>query len=70
MSNIRARLRTPLLVLFSVWIVYHIVVISVIPNQSNFLNRYFEKAIVPYASQLGMNASWNFFSPDPAHTMY
>lgn len=54
----------------SLWIIYHLVVITVIPNGTSLLGRILEKYIVSYASSLGMNTSWNFFSPDPAHTMY
>lgn len=25
---------------------------------------------IPYANVIGLNTSWNFFSPDPAHVMY
>ena len=71
MSDGRTRgLSTVVAAVFSVWIVYHLFVIVVMANGSSYIGRYFGRAIVPYASTLGMNTSWNFFSPDPAHTMY
>ena len=55
---------------FSLWIVYHVFVITVMPNGTSYVGRYLQSLVVPYATTLGMHASWNFFSPDPAHTMY
>lgn len=56
--------------LFSLWIVYHIAVIVVMPNSNSFLVRQVGDSLIPYANVLGLNTSWNFFSPDPAHVMY
>ncbi len=39
-------------------------------NGSSFLGRYFEEFFNPVANSIGLNTTWNFFSPDPAHTMY
>lgn len=39
-------------------------------NGSSFLGRYFENFFNPVANSIGLNTTWNFFSPDPAHTMY
>ncbi|MNK08116.1 hypothetical protein D3C87_260440 [compost metagenome] len=54
----------------SLWAVYQIFVIMVMPNLGSYLGRSALPFVSPYASALGFNASWNFFSPDPAHTMY
>lgn len=71
MSNGRARrISNAAAAVFSLWIVYHLFVIVAMANSSSYMVRYFGKTIVPYASTLGMNTTWNFFSPDPAHTMY
>lgn len=56
--------------LLSIWILYHLFVVVVMSNGSSFMARFFQRAITPYANQTGFNTSWNFFSPDPAHTMY
>ncbi|WII71005.1 hypothetical protein QJS83_11085 [Bdellovibrio sp. 22V] len=42
----------------------------VMPNVGAYFGRVTSKFITPYANTVGLNASWNFFSPDPAHTMY
>jgi hypothetical protein len=42
----------------------------VMGNGSSFLGRYLEWFYTPIANTIGLNTSWNFFSPDPAHTMY
>lgn len=39
-------------------------------NGSSFVGRYFEPFFNPVANSIGLNTTWNFFSPDPAHTMY
>ncbi len=40
------------------------------PNVSAYLGRNTASFVTPYANTIGLNGSWNFFSPDPAHTMY
>lgn len=42
----------------------------VMGNGSSFLGRYLESFFNPVANTIGLNTTWNFFSPDPAHTMY
>ncbi|WP_415061440.1 hypothetical protein [Bdellovibrio sp.] len=56
--------------LLSLWIVYNIFTMMVMPNVGAYFGRTTSRFIVPYANSIGLNASWNFFSPDPAHTMY
>lgn len=56
--------------ILSLWIVYHIAVIVILANGSSILGRSYGWLLVPYANALGLNSTWNFFSPDPAHTMY
>lgn len=55
-----------LLVLF----IYFVSMMVVLGNGSSFLGRYFESFFTPVANTIGLNTTWNFFSPDPAHTMY
>jgi hypothetical protein len=57
-------------IVLSLWALYQIVVMLVMPNLGSYLGRGLEPAISTYASSLGFNAGWNFFSPDPAHVMY
>lgn len=56
--------------LLSIWILYHLFVVIIMSNGGSFMGRLFQRAVTPYANATGFNASWNFFSPDPAHTMY
>ncbi len=57
-------------ILLSVFIVYHLIVIAVLANGSSFLGRALDPWITPYGNFLGLNVTWNFFAPDPAHTMF
>jgi hypothetical protein len=40
------------------------------PNIGSYLGRSVSKFITPYAGAVGLSAGWDFFSPDPAHTLY
>lgn len=60
----------PFKVFLSLWVVYNIFTMMVMPNVGAYLGRSSAKFITPYANTVGLNATWNFFSPDPAHTMY
>lgn len=42
----------------------------VMGNGSSFLGRYLGQYYFPVANTTGVNTTWNFFSPDPAHIMY
>jgi len=57
-------------VILSGWIVYNIFTMLVMPNLGAYFGRSTSRFITPYGNTVGLNASWNFFSPDPAHTMY
>lgn len=57
-------------IILSGWIVYNIFAMLVMPNLGAYFGRSSSRFITPYANTVGLNASWNFFSPDPAHTMY
>ncbi|WP_255489911.1 hypothetical protein [Bdellovibrio sp. KM01] len=65
-----AKVKPLLKILASIWIVYNICAIMVMPNVSSYFGRVASKFFGPYANQVGLNAGWNFFSPDPAHPMY
>lgn len=49
---------------------YQLVIIILFANGSSVLGRRVGAYFVPYANAIGLNTAWNFFSPDPAHTMY
>lgn len=57
-------------IFLSVWIVYNLVAIILMPNAGSFLGRRYVKYVAPYANVVGLNSSWNFFSPDPVQTFY
>lgn len=52
------------------WIVYNIFVMLVMPNVGAYFGRVTANVVTPYANTVGLNAGWNFFSPEPAHPMY
>jgi hypothetical protein len=57
-------------ILLSLFICFHLIVIVVLANGSSFLGRSLEPGITPYGNVLGLNITWTFFAPDPAHTMF
>ncbi len=57
-------------IFFGLVFLYFVAMIIVLGNGSSFLGRYFQSAFNPVANTIGLNTTWNFFSPDPAHTMY
>lgn len=52
-----------------VFFFYQLIVIVIFANGTSLLGRKIAKYFTPYANAIGLNTSWNFFSPDPAHTM-
>ncbi|MFN7454664.1 MAG: hypothetical protein ACK5RO_08385 [Pseudobdellovibrionaceae bacterium] len=56
--------------LLSLFLIYHVITMVVLANGSSYLGRSLGPWLTPYANSLGLNTTWNFFSPDPAHTMY
>ncbi|WP_413557025.1 hypothetical protein [Bdellovibrio sp. HCB209] len=65
-----AKVKPLLKILASVWIVYNICALMVMPNVGSYFGRTASKFVGPYANLVGLNAGWNFFSPEPAHPMY
>lgn len=56
--------------LLTLFLLYHVVVIVLMPNAGSILGRRWGHYIAPYANTLGMNATWEFFSPDPPQPFY
>ena len=50
--------------------IYSVSMMIILGNGSSFLGRYLGFIYTPVANSIGLNTTWNFFSPDPAHTMY
>ena len=55
---------------YTVLFFYFVGMMVILGNGSSFLGRYFENIFNPVANTIGLNTTWNFFSPDPAHIMY
>lgn len=66
MSNFQKLTRVFLLALFF----YFVSMMVVMGNGHSFLGRYLAPFYTPVANSVGLNTTWNFFSPDPAQTMY
>lgn len=49
---------------------YQLGIIIIMANGSSFLGRSVGHFFSPVANAINLNTTWNFFSPDPAHTMY
>ncbi len=57
-------------VIFLIYIFYHLVVIVLMPNPTSLFSRQWGCFIAPYANTIGMNQTWEFFSPDPPTPFY
>ncbi len=66
----KVMLKTAQKIFFTFIFLYFVTMIIVLGNGSSFLGRYFQRVFNPVANTIGLNTTWNFFSPDPAHTMY
>lgn len=49
---------------------YLVSMMIILGNGSSFIGRHLGFLYTPVANSIGLNTTWNFFSPDPAHTMY
>ncbi len=56
--------------LLSIWIVFHGLALILMPSPQSILVDLYGRLFGPYLSQLGMNTTWNLFSPDPAQALY
>jgi hypothetical protein len=57
-------------ILLSIFICYQLLAVLVLANGGSYLGRRLDRWITPYGNLFGFNTTWNFFAPDPAHTMY
>ncbi len=57
-------------VVLSIFIVYHLAAVIVLPMGSGLLIRELGRYFVPYANLLQMNTTWQFFSPGPSPIFY
>lgn len=56
--------------LLSLFVVYHLIAVLLMPNHHSFVHREFGWLFLPYANTLGLNTPWQFFSPDPSSHVY
>jgi hypothetical protein len=56
--------------LLSLVFFYFVSMMLVMGNGHSFLGRYLSGFYIPVANSIGLNTTWNFFSPDPANVMY
>lgn len=68
-SEVKPRLRGFVRFLLGLIFVYFISLMVVMGNGASFLGYYLSPIYLPVASTIGLNTTWNFFSPDPAHKM-
>lgn len=61
------KLKRGFLVLF---FFYFVSMMLIMGNGQSFLGRYLSPIYTPVANLIGLNTTWNFFSPDPANIMY
>lgn len=64
------RLPKGIKVLFIALLSFHVVAISIVPSPSSLFLKGLGDVFIPYINFVAMNASWQFFSPDPANVMY
>ena len=56
--------------LLSLWILYHLAAIVLLPSGGSLESRALSRYLIPYANLLSINTSWVFFSPGPSPTLY
>ncbi|MCB0347301.1 MAG: hypothetical protein KDD37_00625 [Bdellovibrionales bacterium] len=56
--------------ILSVVILFHLLVVIIIPNQQSYFQYAWRSVLMPYAGTLNIAFAWQFFSPDPAAAIY
>lgn len=54
----------------SIFVIYHIAAVVVMPNPGSLLGRKVARYFTDYTNTLGINTTWQFFSPGPAPVFY
>lgn len=57
-------------VLASLFLLYHLVAVLVLPNPGSYLDKHWGFLFYPYANTLGFHTPWQFFSPNPSRHVY
>jgi hypothetical protein len=56
--------------LLSVFLLYHLFTVILLPNSSSLAGRQMSRYVIPYGNLFGFNTTWQFFSPGPAPTFF
>lgn len=62
--------RTVLKIVLSLFILYHLAAVTILPNGSSMIGRKLSWLFLPYANPLLFNRTWQFFSPGPMSAFY
>lgn len=57
-------------VLLSLFLIYHFAAALILPNSGSVIARRLARFFLPYANTLGLNTTWQYFSPGPGPTFY
>lgn len=57
-------------VVLSVFLLYHLCAVLLLPMGSGLMIRELGRFFIPYANTLGLNTTWQFFSPGPSPIFY
>lgn len=52
-------------IVLSIFLVYHVCAILILPNPDSIIFRQVERIFLNYGNFLGINTTWRFFSPNP-----
>lgn len=57
-------------IVFSVFLLYHLFTVLLMPIGGSLAGRKLGRFVLPYANTLGFNTTWQFFSPGPSPMFY
>ena len=56
--------------LLSVYVVYHVLAVLILPNPHSIVGNRLAGFFTPYANTLGLNTTWKFFAPNPTPNIF
>jgi hypothetical protein len=56
--------------IFIIFCIYHAAVMLMMPNSASIVGRKAGTYFAPYANLIGLNGTWEFFSPDPPQPLF
>ena len=54
----------------SLFLVFHLFCVLLVPNSDNYMGEFFLKVTQPYLFFLELTNTWNFFAPNPEPPIY